>query len=223
MLYTLEAVKANIRNREGRRVFILAEKDRITPEARDYLTREKIPILPPSEAKPHRWKLLTGGYLEEKPEQMTHLNGDTLVEKTHPRIAFRGGLDSLEAELLLCALEIPRLQGELEEILELTRKILQAEVLEQPLETGKLLNLTEEELRRHSHFPQDYYGQPHFMPAVADGRSILHLNRLRCVVRQAERLAVAALPERLDILRAMNRMSSAVYLLMLREKAKQTR
>lgn len=223
MLYTLEAVKANIRNREGRRVFILAEKDRITPEARDYLTREKIPILPPSEAKPHRWKLLTGGYLEEKPEAMTHLNGDTLVEKTHPRIAFRGGLDSLEAELLLCALEIPRLQRELEEILELTRKLLQAEVLEQPLETGKLLNLTEEELRRHSHFPQDYYGQPHFMPAVADGRSILHLNRLRCVVRQAERLAVAALPERQDILRAMNRMSSAVYLLMLREKAKQTR
>ena len=223
MLYTLEAVKANIRNREGRRVFILAEKDRITPEARDYLTREKIPILPPSEAKPQRWKLLTGGYLEEKPEAMTHLNGDTLVEKTHPRIAFRGGLDALEAELLLCALEIPRLQRELEEILELTRKILQAEVLEQPLETGKLLNLTEEELRRHSHFPQDYYAQPHFMPAVADGRSILHLNRLRCVVRQAERLAVAALPERQDILRAMNRMSSAVYLLMLREKAKQTR
>lgn len=35
---------------------------------------------------------------------MTHLNGDFLVVKDHPRIIFRGKLDTLESELILCQL-----------------------------------------------------------------------------------------------------------------------
>ena len=221
MLYTLESTKANIRNREGSRVFYLGDGDRLTAEARDYLTKEGIRILPASQAKPRRWKLLGGGYMEEKPEDMTHLNGDTLVKKTHPRIAFRGAMDTLEAQLLLCALELPSLWSDLEEILQLVRCLLRCEVLEEPIKEEKLCGLTQEQLRSHSHRPQDFYGQPHFMPSVSDGKAVLELNKLRCVVRSAELKAVAALPQRQDILRAMNRISSAVYILMIREKAKQ--
>ena len=218
MLYTLESAKANIRNREGSRVFYLGEGDRLTAEARDYLTKEGIRLLPASEAKPRRWKLPGGGYMEEKPEDMTHLNGDTLVKKTHPRIAFRGAIDTLEAQLLLCALEFPHLRSSLEEILQLARCLLRCEVLEEPVKEETLCGLTQEQLRSHSHRPQDFYGQPHFMPSVADGRAVLELNKLRCVARNAELKAVAALPQRQDILRAMNRMSSALYILMLQEK-----
>ena len=35
----------------------------------------------------------TGITYAEKPEHMTHLRGNLLVEKTHPRIALRGALD----------------------------------------------------------------------------------------------------------------------------------
>ena len=35
------------------------------------------------------------GLGREKPEEMTHLRGNLLVKKTHPRIAFRGKLDRL--------------------------------------------------------------------------------------------------------------------------------
>lgn len=42
----------------------------------------------------------TGRELHEKPEEMTHLRGNQLVPKTHPRIAFRGKLDSLMAQLM---------------------------------------------------------------------------------------------------------------------------
>ena len=42
MLYTEEAVRANIRNREGKRVFYLGRGDQLTSGARDYLTRERI-------------------------------------------------------------------------------------------------------------------------------------------------------------------------------------
>lgn len=219
MLYSLEAARANVRNRDGKRVFYLGKGDQLTMEARDFLNRERIEILPADQAKPQRWKLLGGGYMEEKPEHMTHLNGDTLVPKTHPRIAFRGAIDTLEAEIMLCQLKAPHLQEPLEEILQLARDILRCEVLEEPIKERKLCGLTEDEQRRRSHRPQDYYGQPHFMPQVADGETILQLNKVRTTVRTAELRAADALLHREDILRAMNRMSSMVYLLMIQEKA----
>ena len=221
MLYSQEDVRANVRNREGKRVFYLGKGDQLTSDARDFLTRERIEILPADQARPNRWKLLGGGYMEEKPEHMTHLNGDTLVPKTHPRIAFRGAMDTLEAELLLCQAAVPRLGEPLEEILQLARQLLRCEVLEEPVKLTGLCGMTEDQLRKRSHFPQEYYGQPHFMPQVSDGMDILHLNRVRCAVRALELQAQAALPERADILQALNRMSSMVYLLMIQEKAKQ--
>ncbi len=220
MLYTQEAVQSNIRNREGKRVFYLGEGDTLTPGARDYLREKRIEILPASQARPERYQLLGGGYLEEKPEHMTHLHGDVLVEKTHPRIWFRGAIDTLEAELLLCqASAQPPLREQLGEILALARKILSCEVLEEPLKVEKLCGLTQEQLRKHSHFPQEFYGQPHFMPECTDGEMLLRLNKVRCAVREAERCGVAAVQERRDILQALNRMSSMLYILMIRLKA----
>ncbi|MCI6956209.1 MAG: ATP-binding protein [Candidatus Faecousia sp.] len=225
MLYSEKEVRENLRNREGKRVFYLGTRDQLTSSARDYLTRERIEILPASQAAPERYRLLSGGFMEGKPEHMTHLNAQVLVPKTHPRIAFRGKLDSLEAELLLCGKDCPHLEKDLGEVLELARRIIRCDVLEEPLPDGKLCGLTEEELRKRSHFPQDFYGQPHFMPGIKDSREVLRLNRLRCAVREAEISAAAAFvtPEgsvtRPDILRAMNRMSSMVYILMIREKA----
>ena len=220
MLYHLQAVKDNIRNRDGKRVFYLADTDRLTGEARDYLNHQRIEILPISHARPNRYRLLGGGYLEEKPEDMTHLSGDILVSKAHPRIAFRGAMDTLEAELLLCQWHTPQWKEELGQVLTLARRLLACEVLEEPVKEDVLCGLTQDELRSHSHRPQDYYGQPHFMPEVSDGESVLRLNRVRCAVRAAELKAVVAIPERIDILQALNRMSSMLYILMIRQKAK---
>ena len=226
MLYTLESVRANIRNREGKRVFYLGEGDRLTAAAREFLTGEGIGILPASQAKPESYVLLSGGIFREKPEHMTHLNGNVLVPKTHPRIAFRGAMDTLEGELLLCQLQAEAgLRQELGQILEFARSLLRCDVMEEPVKEGTLCGLTEKQLREHSHRPQDYYGQPHFMPAVTDGACILQLNRARCAARAAELEAVQAFtdregnPVREDILRAMNRLSSMLYILMIRCKA----
>ena len=133
MLLTLTAVRDNLRNRDGKRVFYLGRGDSLTSEARDYLNRERIEILPADRAKPERYRLISGGFLTEKPEHMTHLHGDVLVEKDHPRIIFRGKLDTLEAELILCQLEAERLIGPVGEVLALTRQIVRCEVLEEPL------------------------------------------------------------------------------------------
>lgn len=226
MLYNEEAVRANIRNRDGRRVYFLGKGDQLTSGARDFLSRERIEILPAEQAKPERYRLLNGGYLLEKPEQMTHLNGDVLVRKDHPRIRFRGKLDTLEAELILCQLADGELITPVGEILTLARQIIRCEVLEEPLKWDKLCGLTEQEQRRRSHFPQDYYGQPHFTPSAADGPVIARLNRARCAAREAELAAVTAFsdregnPTREDILKALNRMSSMLYILMVQWKGK---
>lgn len=227
MLFTEENVRDNLRNREGKRVFYLGKNDRLTSGARDFLTRERIPILPAEQAKPVQYRLIGGGFVTEKPEHMTHLNGDVLVPKTHPRIAFRGAMDTLEAELILCGLAVDEKMGkELSEVLAFARMLLRCDVLNEPVPTGKLCGLTPEELRSHSHRPQDFYGQPHFMPNATDGQVIARLNRCRCAAREAELRAVAAfldadgVPTRTDLLQAMNRLSSMLYILMIRCKSK---
>lgn len=225
MLYTEEMARANIRNREGSRVFYLGKGDTLTPGARDFLQRERIQILPGELAKPEEYVLLNGAVLREKPEQMTHLHGNTLVLKTHPRIRFRGAIDTLEAELLMAQLKSgEKLRRALGEILELARMLIRCEVMEEPVPEGTLCGLTAQEQRSRSHRPQDYYGQAHFMPQVGDGEAVLCLNRCRCAARAAELAAAAAFtdetgnPTRLDILRALNRMSSMIYILMIQEK-----
>ena len=226
MLWDEQAVRANIRNRDGKRVYYLGKGDQLTSTARDFLRRERIEILPGSQARPERYRLLSGGYAEEKPEQMTHLNGEVLVLKTHPRIRFRGKMDTLEAELILCQLVPGSPEGALGEILDLSRKILRCDVLEEPLRQDTLCGLTQAEQRERSHMPQDYYGQPHFMPQASDGSVIAGLNRARCFAREAELAAVEAFSDREgnllreDIPKALNRMSSMLYLLMIQEKAK---
>lgn len=225
MLYTADSVRENIRNREGRRVFYLGKDDTLTPGARDWLRSERIEILSPEQAKPRRFRLPGGGYVEEKPEHMTHLNAEVLVPKTHPRIAFRGAVDTLEAELILAQIAVPAYSAKLEEILSLARKIIRCDVLEEPLDEAPLCGLTQEEQRRRSHFPQEYYGTAHFMPAAADGEKIARLNRVRCAARETELRAAAAFsdregnPTRPDLLKALNRMSSMLYILMLEAKA----
>ena len=227
MLYSLQAVRDNLRNREGKRVFYLGKGDHLTSEARDFLTRERIEILPADQARPAEYRLLSGGTVSEKPEDMTHLNAEFLVKKTHPRIRFRGAMDTLEAELLLCQLQAePLLREQLGQVLALARNIVRWDVLEEPAKETSLCGLNQQELRQRSHRPQEYYGQPHFMPSAEDGPMILWLNRCRCAARTAELLGAEAFADRegratrVDLLTALNRMSSMLYILMIQEKAK---
>ena len=228
MLYTERNVRDNIRNREGKRVFFLGTGDQLTSGARDLLLKERIPILPAEEARPESYRLIGGGIATEKPEHMTHLNAEVLVPKTHPRIAFRGAMDMLEAELLLSQQAVkPEIAGDLQQILALARRLVRCDVLNEPVPEGKLCGLTEQEQRSRSHRPQDYYGQPHFMPEHTDSPGLLQVNRARCAARAADLKAVEAFsdrdgnPTRVDIIRAMNRMSSMLWILMIRMKKEQ--
>jgi len=225
MLYDRKAVQENIRNKDGKRVFYLGKGHQLTSDARDWLSQERIPVLPGESARPEAFHLLTGGVLAQKPEHMTHLNAEYLVSKTHPRIAFRGGMDALEAALLLAAAETEgSIRTQVEEALAYARYLLGQEVLEQPIICKALGGLDEKQLRERSHRPQDFYGKPHFMPSPDDSKALLLVNAARCRAREAELMAVRAfenkegMPERLDLLQALNRLSSFLYLIMIQLK-----
>ena len=223
MMISLETARDNIRNRDGKRVYFLAAGDQLSWQARDYLRREGIEVRQPEENRAYR--LENGAVLREKPEELTHLHGNVLIPKTHPRIRFRGAMDTMEAELLLAQAglegEFARITGE---ILETGRQVIRSEVLEQPQEGTGLCGLSWEEVRGRSHQPQKYYGQAHFMPRASDGEAMLRLNRARCAVREAELAAAEAFSDREgnltrpDLVKALNRMSSMVWILMIRLK-----
>lgn len=229
-LYTTDSVRACIRNRDGRRVFYLGPEDRLTDAARDYLREENIPILPAGQAKPSHYRTLFGGEMTEKPEHMTHLNSNLLVFKNHPRIRFRGKIDALEAEILLAQHTAQmegysRLCAHLGEVLDYVRHIIRCDVMEEPLGEIRLCGLSEQELREQSHNPAKFYDQPHFMPDHTMKETMLLLNRTRTLVRETELDCYEAFrdmdgnPSRPDLLLGLNRLSSLLWILMIRLKS----
>jgi len=225
-VFTEESVRANLRVRDGKRVFYQADGDHLTPAAREWLRQERIEILPADQAKPSVFRTLSGAILTEKPEHMTHLRADVLVPKDHPRIKLRGKIDTLEAELLLAgklALETgqPDAAKKLEEILEYVRLFIRCDVLDEPLQRKTLCGLTMDQLRQQSHLPQKYLDQPHFMPDFRDSRLLLTLNHLRTTIRETELAVYEAFRDRdgnilrPDLQQGMNRLSSLLWIMMI--------
>ena len=161
---------------------------------------------------------------------MTHLKGNVLVFKDHPRIAFRGWIDALEAEILLTQQAAAgegygALAGELEEVLGFVRRYIRFDVLDEPVGAIELCGYTPEQLREYSHYPGKHFGQPHFLACYTDGPALLAVNKLRTVVRQTELAAYAAFRDadgnvtRGDMILGLNRLSSLMWIFMIKLKA----
>ncbi len=168
----------------------------------------------------------TGRGYEKKPEYMTHLRGNVLIPKTDARITFRGMLDSLMAIMISIQcdsemLECHMLTQELQDLLNCTQQILAAEVKEIPIVKTVILGLDEETLRNQSHDVKKYFGIDHPVPNYTMGKMASSLNMLRTKVRETELAAVHAFItdsgiEREDIIKQLNRLSSAVYIIFCR-------
>lgn len=173
---------------------------------------------------------VTGEHIKVKPEYMTQVFANRLVTKDHPRIVLRGKLDSLQSKILEIQItaenkKCTKLLEELEEALNFTRNILRAEVLEEELVKIELIGLNEEEIRKMSHNPKKYFGIEHILPHYKQGELTIKLNSLRSSVREVELQAIKSFRlgneiQRLDIIRALNRLSSCIYIMMLKNHAK---
>lgn len=233
-LLTERDVQANLRVHNGQKVLYLTKGDHLTPTARDWLEHRRISIVTSEKSgRPdgeRTYRTLFGAVLHEKPEHMTHLRADVLVFKDHPRIRFRGLIDALEAEILLCQKTASddgykTLVSELQQMLEFVRGLIPCDVLDKPLGEISLCGLNEQQMREQSHHPDKFFQQPHFMPDVSDSNSLLSVNRVRTVVRQTELAAYEAFRDengavkRNDIILALNRLSSLCWIQMCKLKA----
>lgn len=217
--------------------FELLSDDILTPMAKDYIEAMKIKVVKAKKTKQNSMPVddtfikkgksifvdaTTGVVYKKKPENMTHLSGNKLVKKDHPRIVFRGKLDSLEAkimevQILACKNGLSQLVSDLGEVLDFVRQILGAEVKESAFDCNELFGLGFEEIHKMSHYPKDYLGIGHPMPNYEMGEVAIGLNALRTKVRETELSAISAFNgKREDIVLALNRLSSAIYVLVLK-------
>jgi ethanolamine utilization protein EutL len=174
----------------------------------------------------------TGERFDAKPDHLTHLRDDvSLVPKTHPRIVARGKLDLLQSALLDAQVAADGdgargLVGELGEILELARALLGAEVTGREAPPPVLFGMSADQLRDATHHTQELYGIPFMYPDVRQGPVVAKLTLARAVAREAEIATLLAFPPaaglttaapaRADLAHALNRISSALYLLTCR-------
>jgi len=218
-LLTEEALRS-LRLSAGQRELAVAPGTVCSPSALDYLASRGISLVFTGAAR-------ASSGASGKPEHLTHLRGDKLVPKNHPVIAFRGEMDALFALLAeagaVCALS-PRkeLCGEITEILDFAREILLCEVTGKAFAKKELLGRPLDEYREMSHDTKKHFGFEHPVPRQDMGAAALRLNTIRTQVRRAELAAARAFlsggePERGDIILALNRLSSVVYVLFCRD------
>ncbi|TGE35417.1 phosphate propanoyltransferase [Desulfosporosinus fructosivorans] len=159
-----------------------------------------------------------------KPEHMTHLHQGALVTKTHPVIAYRGQLDLFQCELVEAQVSFAQAGEEglilnLEEIAAFARALMVNEVKETPFHWKTLIGLSPEELRERSHHPQKYFGVDHTPLSYTHGLVVAKLQHLRAKSREVELYANRAFTNesgeclRTDLIQALNRLSSAFYIL----------
>jgi ethanolamine utilization cobalamin adenosyltransferase len=181
----------------------------------------------PAPGKPPLYYGLQGEPLDSKPEMLTHLHGNQLVEKDNPVIRFRGKLDTLgamilEAQVLGDEKGNSAFVGDLQEILVFLRGLLPAEYRGTPVGEFRVLGLSSRDLRERSHHPEKYFGRKHLLTDHAMGALSTRLNLLRAAARETELAAVSAFRDeenpaesrRPDIVEALNRLSSLFYILM---------
>lgn len=171
--------------------------------------------------------LLCQQVVGKKPEALTHLNATTMVAKNDVRIAFRGRVDSAIAHAVLLqsewlAASAPAVaQRMLADIRAALGNVLRSETLGEPMPAIIMGEFDEAQLHALSHNPLKYLGHDHIVPAIEHGLSVARLNLLRTVIREAEVAGAQAFISkdfsisRGDVLQALNRLSSAVYVLML--------
>lgn len=222
----LQQCKIRIEDGRNKKRVNREEKDSEKPEiqATEVLPMPQVQVA--KEAKPRFVDYDTGAYYYEKPEHMTHLFGNTLVPKNHKRIFFRGKLDSLETlfvlnqTILLEMGESQKLIDDLQDILVSLREMMRCDVMNEPFRRELIIGLNHAELREHSHNPMKFYKiKQMVLPDYTLGKAYALLNQLRAAVRETEVAAATAFHEgreytREDIIEELNRMSSAMHIVM---------
>lgn len=188
---------------------------------------QRVPVLTGKNERHVATCLLCAQPLATKPDTLTSLDGKALVAKNDPRLKLRGKLDTAIAHAVWIQTEWAAsgakttLAHWLADVRSALGHVLKAEVSGEPMPPVVMGEFDEAAIHAISHHPLKYVGHDHIVPEVGHGLEVARLNLLRAEIREAELLAADVFIDRdfkvlrPDLMRALNRLSSAVYVLML--------
>ena len=217
----------------------ISEKDILTPSARECLSakkikfeeekniQEEIKIETTVEKVPvYKYKCyLTEASFEKKPEYMTQIFGNYLVVKNHKRIILRGKFDSLQAETVKYWKKYQKnkkLESDFSQAYRYVRDLFISEMTDAEFIDRDVLGHDVDSLKDITHNTMKYYKTGHLFEINAEyNEDVIDINCLRALSRECEVAAVDAFykdgkAEKVDILKALNRLSSIFYLMMLK-------
>lgn len=230
MLITENDVRKKYDETDGLKEYFVPRDVLITPAAREFLLDRRVKVVYEKKGssdtgEPSRgFYDLNGRKYFQKPEHLTHLKGNILVPKDHPRIVLRGRLDSLqskiiETQILVEKLGKEKLSEQLQKILLFVRNLVRAEVMDEKVKEQKIAGMSFDDIHSRSHDPMKYYGFPHLMIEREMGEIAVALNTLRSETREVEIAAYKAFSlnngniSRLDIITSLNRLNSCFYIM----------
>lgn len=168
---------------------------------------------------------ITGAVYDKKPEFMTQLFGDNLVVKNHKRIVLRGKFDILQAEIIRYWKKYEKnkkLESDFAQVYRFVRDLFISEMTDMEFQERDVLGYDIDTLKDITHNTVKYFKTGHlFEINVSFDEMVIDINCLRALSRECEVAAVDAFykegkVERLDMLKALNRLSSILYLMMLK-------
>lgn len=175
-----------------------------------------------------KYRILASGLeLDRKPQGYTHLfDNSTLVPKTDAVIRFRGKMDLLQARVIDAAVTAAGeghvdVKQDLQDVLVYLRNSLAAEVTGRPMPDLVIGGFSADELQYMSHNTLRFLGVGWVLPEPGMGATVARLNLLRAESRELELAALEAFgadshltpTNREKLLHGLNRLSSALYLL----------
>jgi ethanolamine utilization cobalamin adenosyltransferase len=187
----------------------------------------RVPVLTGKNERSVATCLLCSQPLATKPDTLTNLDGKTLVAKNDPRLKLRGKLDTAIAHAVWIQTEFAPAKGKtplalwLADVRSALGSVLKAEVSGEAMPPVVMGEFDEAAIHAISHHPLKYLGHDHIVPEAGHGVQVARLNLLRAQIREAELLAADVFIDRdfkvtrPDLMQALNRLSSAVYVLML--------
>lgn len=222
----------------------ITSKDILTPSAREFLNNRKVEFIKGEEfskelekdkeeeketeksSKEIKYRdYITGGMYEKKPEYMTQIFGNDLVVKNHKRIVLRGKFDSLQAETVRYWKKYEKnkkLEADFSQVYRFIRDLYISEIVDSEFQERDVLGYDIDTLKEITHNTHKYYKTGHLFEINANyDETVIDINSLRALSRECEICAVDALykegkVEREDMLKALNRLSSIFYLMMLK-------
>lgn len=167
--------------------------------------------------------------MQNNDPKLTKLDLNEYVSKADPRIAFRGSMDGVIADICFGIAIAAREKNDwlikrLEEVKDCCFNIMSSHVKGTNPLLPKVCGKTADQMHEISHNTHSYFNGFFFLPSASDGEAVAWLNVIRVHIRDAERALITAAEYAESnaeaLILAMNRLSSIVYVLMCMECAK---